>query len=66
MVLADGKLVIVDEDGDLALATATRQGLQVHAKAELLTENAWTPPTLVGTKLYVRDRKNILALDLSE
>ncbi len=31
-----------------------------------MTENAWTPPTLVGTKLYVRDRKNIVALDLSE
>ena len=39
---------------------------KVHARAELMTENAWTPPTLVGTKLYVRDRKNIVALDLSE
>ena len=66
MVYADGMLVIVDEDGDLALATPTRQGLKVHARTELLTENAWTPPTLVGTKLYVRDRKNIVALDLSE
>ena len=66
MVYADGKLVIVDEDGDLALATATPEGLKVHSKVELLTENAWTPPTLVGTKLYVRDRKNIVALDLSE
>jgi hypothetical protein len=31
-----------------------------------LTENAWTPPTLVGTTLYVRDRRNIMALDLAE
>jgi outer membrane protein assembly factor BamB len=66
MVYADGKLVIVDEDGDLALATAAREGLKVHARAEVLTENAWTPPTLVGTILYVRDRENILALDLGE
>lgn len=66
MVYADGMLVIVDEDGDLALATPTQQGLKVHARTELLTENAWTPPTLVGTKLYIRDRKNIVALDLSE
>ena len=66
MVYADGMLVIVDEDGDLALATPTKQGLKVHARTELLTENAWTPPTLLGTKLYVRDRKNIVALDLSE
>lgn len=64
MVYADGKLVVVDEDGDLALATPTSEGLTVHARTELLTGNAWTPPTLVGSKLYVRDRKNILALDL--
>ena len=66
MVYAGGKLVIVDEDGEIAIATATREGLQVHARAEKLTENAWTPPTLVGGRLYVRDRKNVLALDLSE
>jgi hypothetical protein len=31
-----------------------------------MTENAWTPPTLVGTRLYVRDRKNILAVELGK
>ncbi len=66
MLYADGKLVIVDEDGEIALATLTARGLEVHARAEILTENAWTPPTLVGSRLYIRDRKNILALDLSE
>ncbi len=66
MVYADGRLIIVDEDGDLALATATPDGLDVHARAELLTENAWTPPTLVGARLYVRDRRNIVALDLGD
>ena len=39
-------------------------GLDVLARAELLTENAWTAPTLVGTRLYLRDRKNIVAVDL--
>jgi len=65
MVHAGGKLVIVDEGGDLAIAEASPEGLLVHARAEILTENAWTPPTLVGTRLYVRDRKNVVALDLS-
>ena len=64
MVYADGKLVIIDEDGDLAIASVGDQGLEVHAQAPILTENAWTPPTLVGTTLYVRDRRNILAFDL--
>lgn len=61
---ADGKLIVMDEDGSIGLATATRQGLTVLAKASLLTNRAWTPPTLVGTKLYVRDRQRMMALEL--
>jgi hypothetical protein len=30
----------------------------------LLTANAWTPPTVVGGTVFVRDRKDIMALDL--
>lgn len=63
-VYAEGKLLILDEDGNLALATASPQGLQVHAKAEVLSNKAWTVPTLVGTKLYLRDRATIKALEL--
>lgn len=61
---AGGILVLVDEDGEIALASATNDGLQVHARAEILTSNAWTPPTLVGSILYVRDRRDVVALDL--
>ena len=63
---AGGILVIVDEDGEIALASATNDGLQVHARAEILTSNAWTPPTLVGSTLYVRDRQDVVALDLGD
>jgi hypothetical protein len=63
-VLADGRFIILDEDGHLALATATPEGLTVHAKVALLKNNSWTAPALVGTRLYLRDRKNILAIDL--
>ena len=63
-VYADGKLILLDEDGQLALATATPQGLTVHSKCKLTERYSWAAPTLVGTKLYLRDRKNILALDL--
>jgi outer membrane protein assembly factor BamB len=65
-ILADGRFIILDEDGNLALATPSAEGLKIHSKVELLTSNAWTAPTLVGTKLYVRDRKIIMALDLSK
>ncbi|HSF15246.1 MAG TPA: PQQ-binding-like beta-propeller repeat protein, partial [Vicinamibacteria bacterium] len=42
MIYVDSKLVIVDEGGDIAIATAGPDGLTVHARAEVLTENAWT------------------------
>lgn len=63
-ILADGKLIILDEDGNLALATAGPAGLKVVSKVALLEKTAWTAPTLVGTRLYVRDRRSITAVDL--
>ena len=63
---ADRKLVIMDEDGNLGLAAPTREGLNVLAKAPALTNRAWTVPTLVGTKLYVRDRKSLAAFELGK
>jgi outer membrane protein assembly factor BamB len=64
LLYADGKLVILDEDGTLGLATAGTDGLKVLAKASVLQNLAWTPPSLVGTRLYVRDRKTMAAFDL--
>jgi outer membrane protein assembly factor BamB len=63
---ADNKLIVLDEDGNLGLATATRSGFRAIAKASVLTGKAWTPPTLVGARLYVRDRKNLLVLDMGD
>lgn len=63
-LLAEGKLIILDERGVLALATATPAGLTIHSQAKVLEEKAWTVPTLVGTKLYLRDNRTIMALDL--
>ena len=64
LIGSGGRLILLDEDGNLAIATPSDTGLQVHAKAAILTERAWTAPTLVGTTLYVRDRHQIMALDL--
>jgi outer membrane protein assembly factor BamB len=63
-VYADGKFFIVDEDGGISLATFSPAGAKVISKFSLLEHNAWTAPTLVGTKLYVRDRKSIAALEV--
>ena len=63
-LFADGHFIILDEDGHLLLATATAEGLTVTSKAELLQNQSWTVPSLSGTHLYLRDRKNIIALEL--
>jgi outer membrane protein assembly factor BamB len=64
LIASGNRLILLDEDGNLAIATPGESGLQVHAKAAILAERAWTAPTLVGTTLYVRDRHQIMALDL--
>jgi outer membrane protein assembly factor BamB len=64
VVWADGKLLILDEDGKLYLATATPESLTVHSKASLFDEVAWTVPTVVGKRMFVRNKKSIMALDL--
>ena len=56
--------MLLDENGVLALATAAPEGLKVLGKAQVFDGRAWTVPTLVGTRLFLRDRKTIKALDL--
>jgi hypothetical protein len=65
LLYADGKLILADEDGTLALCRATPEKFEVLSKVSVLQNIAWTPPTLVGTRLYLRDRKTIVAFDLA-
>jgi len=60
----DGRFLLLDEDGTLALVTPTAKGLQVDARATVLSNRAWTVPTLVGKRVYVRDRQKIMAIEL--
>jgi len=63
-VLVGDRAVILDEDGVLHLATLSPDGYKEMARAQVLENLAWTPPSIAGTKLYARDRKSIVALDL--
>jgi outer membrane protein assembly factor BamB len=63
-IYADGKLILLSEDGQLALATVTPKDMEVHSQAKIFSSRSWSAPTLVGTTLYVRDRKEIIAFDL--
>ena len=64
LLYADGKIILADQDGTLALCKVSPEKFEVLSKASVLQSIAWTPPTLVGTRLYVRDRKTVEAFDL--
>ena len=65
LLYADGKAIIMDEDGDLALARLAPEGVTILSEAKKVFDTtSWTVPTLVGTTLYARDREKIVALNL--
>lgn len=46
------------------IAYPSTQGLKIAAKAPIMTRLSWTPPVLVGTRLYLRDRAPLIAVEL--
>jgi outer membrane protein assembly factor BamB len=64
-VWADRKLITLDEDGTLLIAHPSREGFRIAASAPLLSRLSWTPPVLVGSRLYIRDRRDLMCVDLS-
>ncbi len=63
-VFADGKLIVLDEDGTLGLTTVSPAGMEVLSRVDIFESRAWTVPTLSGTVLYARDLEEIAAFDL--
>jgi outer membrane protein assembly factor BamB len=57
--------LLLDFDGQLAIVELSGEGMKVVTQASINDERTWTPPTLIGTTLYVRDESRIQALDLS-
>jgi hypothetical protein len=64
LVSADGKILLLDVEGVLALGTAGPEALKVNSKASMLKAQAFTAPTLADKTLYLRDLDKIMAIDL--
>jgi hypothetical protein len=58
-------VILLDEDGTLALVKAARERLRIIAQARVAAGVSWTVPTLAEGRLFVRDRVNIMALEVS-
>ena len=64
LLAANGKVILMNEDGDLALARVSPTGAEILSRAKIFDTVTWTAPTLAGATLYARDREKIVALDL--
>ncbi len=65
-VHADGKLFILNQEGDLGVARLGSKKLEVGSRCKVTDQYSFAAPSLVGTTLYVRDEQKILALDLAQ
>lgn len=59
------QVLVLDEEGKIGLVTLSPEGMKVVSlwKSPLVSP-AWTPPTLSGKSLFIRDRASIVAYSL--
>jgi outer membrane protein assembly factor BamB len=65
LLVADGKLVILGEKGELVVAEALPAAWKEIARAQILSGKCWTTPVLCGGRLYARSGKgDVVCVDL--
>jgi len=65
LMAADGKLIIMEEQGNLIVAEASPKAFKELARAKVLDGQCWTCPVLCGGKLYCRNTGgDVVCLDL--
>lgn len=63
-VLAEGRLILLGERGDLALVELSPDAYREQARARVLTYPCWAPPVLSHGLLYLRNETRLICLDL--
>jgi len=65
LTYADGHLIILSEQGELAIVEATAEACKLRGKVSLFDgAETWAVPVLSRGRLYVRDKTEIVCLDL--
>lgn len=55
VILADGKLIVLSEDGQLCIVEASPAGYRELCRNRILTGRCWTVPVLANGKIYARN-----------
>lgn len=67
LIVADGKLVCLGDDGTLAVAPATPDGFEAVSNAKVLSGKCWTTPALAHGRIYCRNAEgDLVCLDVSK
>ena len=65
LMIADGKLVILSDDGELVIAESTPEEFKELARAKILSGRCWTVPVLLNGHVYARNaRGDLVAVKL--
>lgn len=64
VVLADGKLFVLTENGTLLISQASPDRLQPLTQARILSPRCWTVPVIANGRLYARNMQRVVCLDL--
>jgi outer membrane protein assembly factor BamB len=65
LMLADGKLFVMVDGGDLLVAEASPAGFKQLARATVLSGTCWTVPVVANGRVYCRNKEGALvAVDL--
>ncbi len=65
LMVADGRLVVLSDRGELIVAPAAPEGFKPTARAQVLGGKCWTVPVLANGRIYCRNSKgDVLAVDV--
>jgi len=64
LVVADGMLVILSDEGKLLLVEATPTAYVEKGSVQALTGRCWTSPTLAGGRVYLRNHAEMVSYEV--
>jgi len=65
LMIADGKLIVLSDRGELLVAPASPDGFKPIARAQALGGKCWTTPVLANGRIYCRNtRGDLVCLDV--